>query len=62
MHHKLGHKIIVLMQMCFQMKLAILEQRLLREEHERKLVQEKAEEVSEHALSIIKITFPFSSY
>lgn len=31
---------------CFQMKLAILEQKLLKEEHERKLVQEKAEEVS----------------
>lgn len=30
----------------FQMKLAMLEQKLLKEEHERKLVQEKAEEVS----------------
>lgn len=28
------------------MKLAMLEQKLLKEEHERKLVQEKAEEVS----------------
>lgn len=31
----------------FQMKLSILEQKLLKEEHERKLVQEKAEEVSQ---------------
>lgn len=32
--------------MLVQMKLAILEQKLLKEEHERKLVQEKADEVS----------------
>ncbi|XP_038583369.1 centrosomal protein CEP57L1 isoform X2 [Micropterus salmoides] len=31
-------------QFCFQTKLAILEQKLLKEEHERKLLQEKADE------------------
>ena len=35
------------MKCSFQTKLAILEQKLLKEEHERKLVQEKADEVSE---------------
>jgi len=34
----------------FQAKLAILEQKLLHEEHERKLVQVKADEVSPHTL------------
>lgn len=34
------------MQFCFQAKLAILEQKLLKEEHERQLVQEKADMVS----------------
>lgn len=47
--HKLNDKIIS-MQFCFQTKLAILEQKLLKEEHERKLVQEKAEEVSPYTL------------
>lgn len=60
-HHKLNHQIIVLMQVCFQMKLAILEQKLLKEEHERKLVQEKADEVSGNALSISKSDFLFIS-
>lgn len=39
------------------MKLAILEQKLLKEEHERKLVQAKADEVSAHAhFSVFEIT------
>jgi len=36
------------MLFCIQTKLAILEQKLLKEEHERKLVQEKANKVSPH--------------
>lgn len=34
------------------MKLSILEQKLLKEEHERKLVQEKADEVSAHQVNL----------
>uniref|UniRef100_A0A8C7Y091 Centrosomal protein 57, like 1 n=1 Tax=Oryzias sinensis TaxID=183150 RepID=A0A8C7Y091_9TELE len=37
---------------CLQTKLAILEQKLLQEEHERKLMQEKAEEVSQYSESL----------
>lgn len=48
------------MQACLQMKLAILEQNLLKEEHERKLVQEKADEVSAQALSMSKSDLPLS--
>lgn len=59
--HKLNHKIAVLMQVCFQVKLAILEQNLLKEEHERKLVQEKADEVSAHSLLISKSEIFFLS-
>lgn len=36
----------------FQEKLAILEQKLLKEEHERLLVQEKADQVSLHSLRV----------
>lgn len=39
-HHTLNDGVVLV-----QMKLAILEQKLLKEEHERKLVQEKADEV-----------------
>lgn len=47
---KLIDKIIISMQFCFQTKLAILEQKLLKEEHERQLVQEKADKVSPYTL------------
>lgn len=51
--------------MNFQMKLAILEQKLLKEEQERKLMQEKADEVSPRPRNYVRtcwisdVTFTF---
>ncbi|XP_026196529.1 centrosomal protein CEP57L1 isoform X2 [Anabas testudineus] len=45
-------------QTVAEMKLAILEQRLLREEHERKLVQEKAEELQRELDINLRVSVP----
>lgn len=50
-HHKLNDRITISISLCFQAKLSILEQKLLKEEHERQLVQEKADMVSSQALT-----------
>lgn len=57
--YKLRNKIIISMQCGFQTKLAMLEQKLLKEEHERQLVQEKADQVRGiHIFTLLLFDFP----
>lgn len=58
--YKLCDQIIISMQCGFQTKLAMLEQKLLKEEHERQLVQEKADQVRGiHIYTLLLFNFPY---
>uniref|UniRef100_A0A671V6G3 Centrosomal protein 57kDa-like protein 1 n=1 Tax=Sparus aurata TaxID=8175 RepID=A0A671V6G3_SPAAU len=59
-HHKLNDRITISISLCFQAKLSILEQKLLKEEHERQLVQEKADMLQRELDINLRLSVPTS--